>query len=153
MNRGNQLTSVASDAQHREPESQQGLADKPGTPKLLLCFWLLPEDAKPILGLLQNLTDSSGGLTHRNLPPQQADSVDPGSQDSWLAHSEAARYLGISTSTLYRYASQQRVECRKMGGRLEYRRSTLDQFKEKQIRPAKLSNARSIIAPALGSGK
>ena len=154
MGRGNQLISAVSDGQRRDPERQQGSANKPSTPKLLFCLWLLPEDAKPILGLLQNLADNSDSPTHGKLPPQQEDSLDPGSQDSWLDHSAAAQYLGISTSTLYHYASQQRVECRKMGGRLEYRRSALDDFKEKQIRPAKLSpSARSIIIPALSSGK
>jgi excisionase family DNA binding protein len=74
------------------------------------------------------------------------------SNSVWLTHFEAARYLGVSTSTLYRYAEQERIECRKTGNRLEYRRSTLDRFKENQIRPARRSRPRGIIAPTLGSG-
>ncbi len=74
--------------------------------------------------------------------------------DPWLKHPEAAEYPGISKSTLYRYACQQTIETRKLGGRLEYHRSTLDGFKNRQIRPAR-RNAEpgSIITRALGSGK
>jgi len=74
--------------------------------------------------------------------------------DPWLKHAEAADYLGISKSTLYQYACQQKIECRKLAGRLEYRRSTLDQFKDRQIRPAhRWFSKAGIIPTALGSGK
>jgi len=67
---------------------------------------------------------------------------------------EAAKYLGISKSTLYRYACQQTIESRKLGGRLEYHRSTLDGFKNRQIRPARrYVEPGGIITAALGSGK
>ncbi|SRR6266481_409366 len=75
-------------------------------------------------------------------------------EDAWLRHSEAANYLGISKSTLYQYACQRKIECRKLGGRLEYRRSTLDQFKDLQVRRTyEWFPRKSIIATALGSGK
>lgn len=81
--------------------------------------------------------------------PLQRDSDDP-----WFKHAAAAEYLEISKSTLYQYACQQKIECRKLGGRLEYRRSTLDQFKDRQIRPAhRWFSRRSIMPAALGSGK
>jgi Helix-turn-helix domain len=74
--------------------------------------------------------------------------------DPWLKHPEAAEYLGIATSTLYRYACQQRIESRKLCGRLEYRRSVLDKFKDLHIRPAThWPSAGRIIPSALGSGK
>jgi excisionase family DNA binding protein len=74
--------------------------------------------------------------------------------DPWLKHPEAAEYLGIAASTLYRYACQQRIESRKLGGRLEYRRSALDKFKDLQIRPAnRWPLGGGIIPAALGSGK
>jgi excisionase family DNA binding protein len=74
--------------------------------------------------------------------------------DPWLRHGEAADYLGVSKSTLYQYACQQKIECRKLSGRLEYRRSILDRFKDQQIRPAhRWFSHRSIISTALGSGK
>jgi excisionase family DNA binding protein len=71
----------------------------------------------------------------------------------WLTHAEAASYLGVAVSTLYHYAEQERIECRKIGNRLEYRRSSLDRFKESLIRPARRSRNRGTIAPMLlGSG-
>jgi excisionase family DNA binding protein len=79
-------------------------------------------------------------------PPQP-----PG--DPWLVYSEAAEYLGVAKSTLYRFACEGRIETRKIAGRLEYRRVTLDTFKEQQIRPARRSRTRGIITQALGSGK
>ena len=75
------------------------------------------------------------------------------SEDPWLRHPEAANYLGISKSTLYQYACQRKIECRKLGGRLEYRRSTLDRFKDFQVRRPHEWFRRSIISTALGSGK
>jgi Helix-turn-helix domain len=74
--------------------------------------------------------------------------------DPWLKHPEAAEYLGIATSTLYRYACQQKIESRKLCGRLEYRRSILDRFKDLHIRPAtRWPSSGRIIPSALGSGK
>jgi len=75
-------------------------------------------------------------------------------EDAWLRHSEAANYLGISKSTLYQYACQHKIECRKLGGRLEYRCSMLDRFKDLQVRRThEWFPRKSIIATALGSGK
>jgi excisionase family DNA binding protein len=74
-------------------------------------------------------------------------------KDPWLRQTEAANYLGISKSTLYQYACQRKIECRKLGGRLEYRRSTLDQFKDLQVRRTHEWFPKSIITTALGSGK
>ena len=76
------------------------------------------------------------------------------SEDPWLRQTEAASYLGISKSTLYQYACQRKIECRKLGGRLEYRRSTLDRFKDLQVRRShEWCPRKSIITTALGSGK
>jgi len=76
------------------------------------------------------------------------------SEDPWLRQTEAAEYLGISKSTLYQYACQHKIECRKLGGRLEYRRSTLDRFKDLQVRHThEWIPRKSIITTALGSGK
>jgi predicted DNA-binding transcriptional regulator AlpA len=75
-------------------------------------------------------------------------------EDRWLDHTAAAKCLGISKSTLYRYVSQQRIECRKIAGRLEYRQSALEKLKSEQTRPARLSHRASVIIPsALSSGK
>jgi excisionase family DNA binding protein len=74
------------------------------------------------------------------------------SEDSWLRQTEAATYLGISKSTLYQYACQRKIECRKLGGRLEYRRSILDRFKDLR-HTHEWFPRKSIITTALGSGK
>jgi Helix-turn-helix domain len=67
---------------------------------------------------------------------------------------EAAEYLGIATSTLYRYACQHKIESRKLCGRLEYRLSALDKFKDLHNRPAtRWPSPGRIIPSALGSGK
>jgi excisionase family DNA binding protein len=75
-------------------------------------------------------------------------------EDPWLQQTEAATYLGVSKSTLYQYACKRKIEYRKLGGRLEYRRSTLDRFKDLQVRRThEWFPKKSIITTALGSGK
>jgi len=98
----------------------------------------------------------TGIADHSSAAPSAAQTLpfQSDSDDRWFKHAEAAEYLGISKSTLYQYACQQKIECRKLGGRLEYRRSTLNQFKDQQIRPAhRWFSRRSIMPVALGSGK
>lgn len=145
----------------RAPESKLSQQMHDGTlvahgetaaPVLVVCILRRPGDVQTLLAAL---TDLEANVTR---PVGQALSdalkTHPDSEyDPWLAHSEAAEYLGVAASTLYRYACQQRIEARKLAGRLEYRRSTLEQFKQHQIRPARRSCARDIIAPTLGSGK
>jgi len=77
-----------------------------------------------------------------------------GSDNPWLDLGQSAGYLGISTSTLYKYSSQRKIESRKVAGKLQFRKSELDAFLEKQIRPARRSaNSPGIITSALCSGK
>jgi predicted DNA-binding transcriptional regulator AlpA len=115
---------------------------------------LVPRDAEPILAALRALAarsvDPASGQAIA--APDKPQLVQP--EDPWLNHCEAVQYLGVSKSTLYHYACEQRIECRKLCGRLQYRRSTLDRFKEEQIRPARRSaRSGSIITSALSSGK
>jgi excisionase family DNA binding protein len=120
------------------------------SPALVACFLLPPEQVDNIITILQGITANSASA-----PAPLASSFEPMPSTSntvWLTHFEAAKYLGVATSTLYRYAEQARIECRKIGNRLEYRRSALDRFKENQIRPARRSRSRGIIAATLGSG-
>lgn len=92
------------------------------------------------------------GLSASAIAAPPVSQKDP--EDSWLKHPQAAEYLGVSQSTLYQYACHQKIECRKLAGRLEYRRSTLDRFKDLRVRPANgWHSPRSIIPSALGSGK
>ena len=125
----------------------------PNNQILLACILLLPKDSAPIVALLNQMSGNSGpSITSpfadvRTMTPTRPPS------DSWLGHSEAADYLGVAKSTLYRFVCEGRIETRKLGGRLEYSRLTLDKFKEQQIRPARRPRTRGIITPTLGSGK
>ena len=120
---------------------------------LVACILLLPKDAAPILALLKHANTNAGSYGATQPPGVHALPLAPSQGDQWLGHSEAADYLGVAKSTLYRFVCEERIETRKMGGRLEYRRTTLDQFKEQQVRPARRSRTRGIMPPTLGSGK
>jgi excisionase family DNA binding protein len=136
--------------EHLTDAATRGLHDASEPPQLLACFLILLSDAEPIVSLLKNLAASLPATGFLPLRPNGPAATG----DTWLKHAEAAEYLGISKSTLYQYACQQKIECRKMCGRLEYRRSTLDQFIDHQIRPAHhWLPQRRIISTALGSGK
>jgi len=74
--------------------------------------------------------------------------------DSWLEHTAAAEYLGVGRSTLYRYSEHQEIESRKFCGRLQYRLSSLDEFKARHVRPSRHSGEHGAIIPsAPRSGK
>jgi hypothetical protein len=63
----------------------------------------------------------------------------------------------VSKSTLYHYSSGEQIERRKLGGRLEYRRSALDHFKRAHTAHTLPASCRAasarIIASAHSSGK
>ena len=121
-------------------------------PRLLACLLLVPSDAEPIVAMLEQL--AAGSQTPIPFPSLLNQEPHGISEDRWLEHTEAAKCLGISKSTLYRYVSQERIECRKIGGRLEYRQSALEKLKTEHTRPARLSHhASGIIPSALSSGK
>jgi excisionase family DNA binding protein len=125
----------------------------PTAPTIFACIFVVPQDATPVLEVLRMLT--SNGAFQNPVNITFADAVQPSREpdDSWLEHSAAAHYLRISKSTLYRYAEQGHIESRKLGNRLQYRRSSLDKFNDQHVRPARRpSRARGIIASALSSG-
>jgi hypothetical protein len=126
---------------------------RPGDPIVVACVvWQCPDPGH----LVDLLRHAFANLqNHASKGPVLLETVarEPEPEDLWLSHSAAAEYLGISKSTLYKYACQQKIECRKLAGRLDYRRSELNRFKEKQIRPARSCKRRSIIASAHSSGK
>jgi len=135
---------------HRRSDTQESQVDQPEPPQLLACLLILPSDAEPIVSLLRNLAASLPCTAALPFVAEYATAT----ADPWLKHEQAADYLGISKSTLYRYVSQQRIECRKMAGRLEYRESTLERAKQAQIRPARLRlTSHDIILSTLNSGK
>jgi len=101
---------------------------------IVALFILSPEKAERLISVLKELLCGAEGLNPMGLTTLPI-TTNADTSTAWLTHPEAARFLGISTATLYRYAEQERIEFRKIGNRLEYRRSALDQFKEQQIRP------------------
>jgi excisionase family DNA binding protein len=123
-------------------------SNQPAQHALLACVLLPPDLAEQFVSLLRELVEHSDSEVPFN--PLSAHPLQPAS--AWLNHTEAASYLGIGVSTLYRYAETERIECRKLGNRLEYRRSSLDRFKDSLIRPARRQRARAIIPSTLGSG-
>jgi excisionase family DNA binding protein len=106
------------------------------SPSFVVCFVLPPKEAQTLISVLQEFVSCADGPAPLNFstlaiaPTEDSTSV-------WLTHPEAAKCLGISSTTLYRYVGQERIEFRKIGNRLEYRRSALDQFKEQHVRPAR----------------
>jgi hypothetical protein len=128
--------------------------ETPERSKLMACLLIVPSDAEPILALLEQLAASSQApIAFHSLPDREPNSA-AGTEDHWLEHADAAKCLGISKSTLYRYVCQQRIECRKIAGRLEYRQSVLERLKKEQIRPARFSHLTGgILTSALSSGK
>jgi len=124
------------------------------TPRLVACLLLLPEDAEAILSFLRGLAVNGRAFPSDEATNENSVLRQPACQDSWLGHSEAAAYLGVSKSTLYHYSCQEQIERRKLGGRLEYRRSALDHFKQAHTLPASCRAASArIIASAHSSGK
>lgn len=77
---------------------------KAKTARLVACLLLLPEDSEPILQLLQKLAIRDPELCPDKVTAVTRETVPSTDMDSWLGHSEAAAYLGVSTSTLYHYS-------------------------------------------------
>jgi hypothetical protein len=121
-------------------------------PSLVAYIFVVPKDADLVLEALQNLL-SQGRFLNLVSCPIAGTPITP-APDSWLSHPNAAKYLEISESTLYRYAEQERIECRKLCGRLQYRLASLEKFKDQHVRPARRSHqGGGIIASALSSGR
>jgi len=137
-----------------DPTSKNPVSGESASHSMIACLILNPSDSELVVGILRKLAAQAAkpGAMDADVSHVGASSSAP--QDSWLDHNAAAGYLGISKSTLYRYAEQERIETCKMGGRLEYRRSSLDKFKDQHVRPARrLHRGRGIIPSALSSGK
>ena len=118
------------------PSRISAVTKEESSPAFVACFVLPPKQAEALISVLHEFVSSAEGLVPANFsalgmaPPEDSTAV-------WLTHPEAAKCLGISTTTLYRYVEQEKIEFRKIGNRLEYRRSTLDQFKDQHVRPAR----------------
>jgi excisionase family DNA binding protein len=123
-------------------------------PILVACVVFQTQAAEHVIQKIREVINAIAVQTSVSSVIPEITSLRSVPEDAWLRHSAAANYLGISKSTLYQYACQHKIECRKLGGRLEYRRSILDRFKDLQIRhPQEWFPQKSIITTALGSGK
>ena len=121
----------------------------------LPCAYILviPNIEGPVFDTLQELLTALAAHDPIVFP---ADSKKPVLEvvDTWLEHSAAAEYLGVGRSTLYRYSEHQEIESRKFCRRLQYRLSSLDEFKARHIRPTRHSSSQKAIIPsAPRSGK
>ncbi len=142
------------DSPREETASNGPQAEHQAAATLLACILLLLKDAESVMAIMHKLMGASesprpviSAILHKT-------SSKPPSDDEWFNHNEAAAYLGVAKSTLYRYSEQQRIECRKLGGHLEYRRTALDKFKDQHVRPARrTARGECIIPSALSSGK
>ncbi len=134
-------------------ESTIGEDERHSSQSVLLFAGTVPVDVKLMPNALADAAESTCVIIHQNdlVPPTHT--VKP-ARDPWCDLEQSARYLGISTSTLYKYSSQRKIESRKIAGRLQFRQTELDEFMKKQIRPARKGrSSQSIIPPALCSGK
>jgi excisionase family DNA binding protein len=113
---------------------------------------VIPNNEGPLFEMLQQFLAAAAGYT--SVVPLNFGKAALEDVDSWLEHRAAAEYLGVGRSTLYRYAEEEQIESRKFCGRLEYRLSSLDEFKARHVRPARRSGHESgIIQSAPRSGK
>jgi excisionase family DNA binding protein len=134
----------------RDPTGKRSVGD----PTVVACVVFQTRDPEELVQMLRQALTGIADQVPAVPPGSPAPPLQRDSEDPWFKHAEAAEYLGISKSTLYQYTCQRKIEFRKLGGRLEYRRSTLDQFKDQQISPSRQwFSQRSIMAAALGSGK
>lgn len=65
----------------------------------------------------------------------------PSTSDEWLSMEEAALELGVTRSTLIRYARQGKVLRLYHGGRVYTTRSSLEQYKTSQTQKAEAKRA------------
>jgi len=125
----------------------------PSDPPACAYVVVIPNTEGPVIEALQKLIATLSSREPLVLPMglrnQSLEIV-----DSWLEHTAAAEYLGVARSTLYRYSEHHEIESRKFCGRLQYRLSSLDEFKARHVRPARpFHSERSIIPSAPRSGK
>jgi excisionase family DNA binding protein len=128
-------------------------AQSSGDPPACTYVVVIPTTDSPVLEALEKLIKALSSQEPLVLP-MGGEKSSLEIVDSWLEHSAAAEYLGVARSTLYRYAEHHEIESRKFCGRLQYRLSSLDEFKSRHVRPARsFHDDHVIISSAPRSGK
>src|SRR5258708_8909634 len=89
-------TELKASADSEPTRSTQDNLHNTASPKLVACLLLLPEDAEAILSFFRRLA-----VNGRDFPSDKASNeggvlMQSACEDSWLGHSEAAAYLGVS---------------------------------------------------------
>jgi excisionase family DNA binding protein len=59
---------------------------------------------------------------------------------------QAARYLGVSADTLYKYLSEKRIPAFKLGNRWRLKKTTLDRWMERQSQVTERKGSRKPAA-------
>jgi excisionase family DNA binding protein len=136
-------------------QAKDKTAKADATPSAMVaCFILMPKQAESLISVLNELATGATDITPLSIMSLGITADTKESVETWLSHTEAAEYLGISKSTLYHHAEQERLESRKFCGRLEYRVSSLERFKNERLRPSRRSSHNgAIIESAPSSGK
>jgi len=149
------LSAIADTRDNGADQAKNNIAKAdPPVPTMVACFILMPQQAESLISLLKDLASGATDITQISSMPLVFTADSEESVETWLSHADAANYLGISKSTLYRHAEQEQLESRKFCGRLQYRVSTLERFKNQHLRPSRRSSRDgAIIGSAPSSGK
>jgi hypothetical protein len=129
------------------PATRDGLPQPDSEPLACAYVFVVPRTEGPVILALQKLISTLSRQENRVLPPDSRKPSLP-IADSWLEHAAAAEYLGVARSTLYRYSERHEIESRKFCGRLQYRLTSLDEFKTRHVRPASQFHTEGAIIPA-----
>lgn len=113
----------------------------------------LPQEFQPAIATLANTLNVATGAGAPKASTAAHEPQPPIEEDPWLGMDDSAKYLGVTKSTMYKYAHERTIEHRKVCGKLQFRRSALDLFLNEHVRPARQPRPkRRRIALAFGSG-
>jgi excisionase family DNA binding protein len=99
------------------------------------------------------MTFKSQGGSGAIVPPASFDSVqsENGNPEQWLSLKEAASYLRLSTSTLYKKVANREITFYSPSKRLWFKKSDLDAYRETHRNPSKYEIPRSPASIAVPS--
>jgi hypothetical protein len=109
-----------------------------------VCTLVAPNNEGPLIESLQQFLAAAAGYSSvvlSNFTKATLEGV-----DSCLENRAAAEYFGVGRSTLYHHAEGEQIESRRFGGRLEYRSSSLDEFKARHVLPASRSRRECSVS-------
>jgi len=130
-------TSAIGDTSDNGADQAKKLAAKgdAAPPAMLACFILMPKQAESLISVLKELATGATDITQLSSTSFALTADSKESVEVWLSHAEAAKYLGISKSTLYHHAEQERLESRKFCGRLNIKSAALKNSRTNSFGP------------------